>query len=87
MKHKEGTKFNFAIVGRTGSIEDYDQTKRILNGKITEELVDAFRRAGVLIENREAIQHLMNVGISVNATIIYEKTSRDKLIVSEEKMK
>lgn len=87
MNRKEGTKFNFAIVGRTSSIENYDQTKKILSGEITKELVDVFRNAGVLIEDHEAIQHLMNAGISVDATIIYEKTSRDKLIVTEEKMK
>ena len=55
MNHKAGTKFNFAIVGRSSSIEDYDMMKQ----KIRENSVE----------------------------IIYEKTSRDKLIVTEEKIK
>jgi len=55
MNHKEGTKFNFAIVGRSSSIEDYDLMKQNIRGNSVE--------------------------------IIYEKTSIDKLIVTEEKMK
>ena len=64
MNHKNGTKFNFAIVARANSVEDYDLLKKRMQGKVTEE----------------------EIGNPIDITIIYEKTSRDKLMISEEKM-